>query len=90
NGNEMAFTGVVIPYRSAGTVGIEVKIDNGAYVSQTVVNDPDRKEIRTESNFGFANTVQARVTLTGLSVIKTINIMITYVRKIYIKYNRIS
>jgi len=75
NGNEMAFTGVVIPYRSAGTVGIEVKIDNGAYVSQTVVNDPDRKEIRTESNFGFANTVQARVTLTGLSVIKSINIV---------------
>lgn len=75
NGVEIPFNYVVIPYRSVGTVGIEVKIDNGSYVSQTVVNDTTRKEIRTATTFGYANTVQARVTLTGLSVIKTINIV---------------
>lgn len=75
NGMEIPFNYVVIPYRSVGTVGIEVKIDNGSYVSQAVVNDTTRKEIRTETNFGYANTVQARITLTGLSVIKSINIV---------------
>jgi len=75
NGNEVPFNYVVIPYRSVGTVGIEVKIDNGSYVSQTVVDDTTRKEVRTATTFGYANTVQARVTLTGLSTIKTVNIV---------------
>lgn len=75
NGNAIPFTTVVIPYRSAGTIGIELKIDNGSYVSQTVVDDTIRKEVRLETNFGYANTVQVRVTLTGLSVIKSVNIL---------------
>ena len=75
NGNEVSFTKVVVPYRSISTVGIDVKIDNGSYVPQTVVVDTIRKEVRTETNFGNVNTIQARVTLTGLSTIKAINIL---------------
>lgn len=71
----MSFTKVVVPYRSISTVGIDVKIDNGSYVPQTVVVDTIRKEVRTETNFGNVNTIQARVTLTGLSTIKAINIL---------------
>jgi len=78
NGVEIPFSGIRIPYRSiaeGATIGIDVKIDNGSYVSWDSVVDTDRKEVRTTSNFGNVNTLQVRVTLTGLCVIKSVNIV---------------
>lgn len=61
------FNKVSVAYYSigtGGTIGIETKVDGGAYVAGTVVVDDIRKTVSLEGGVGDCNFMQARVTLT--------------------------
>jgi len=76
---EGSFKRVEVMYRSiaeGATVGIETSVDNADYVSHTSVVDTINKKVSFNGGLGKTNSVQARITLTGLVKIKAINILL--------------
>jgi hypothetical protein len=64
----------VMYFKNPAGIAIETKVDNGSWVSRTAVTDTKRKKVFFNGGIGQTNFIQARITLTGDTIIKSIEI----------------
>lgn len=70
------FKDVWVRYKTlTGSIGIETSVDGGSFTAQTPIVDTVRKMVRFNGGLGYTNTLQARITLNGYVLIKSIELM---------------
>jgi len=71
-----SYKNVIVHYKTlTGSIGIETSVDGNSYTAQTPIIDTVRKMVYFNGGLGFTNSLQARITLNGYVLIKSIEVI---------------